>query len=300
MSYAARITAIIGKGSKFRADHIIGMSKLNPDNDCMSGTSDVCITDREASTLKTKLKLNSTKLVDIVNESKEKLKCNSEACVVKSIEKEHPNVRYLFKAKGPLNPETSIDSDVLDDVIARMEYNYDGFVSCKFVMRDFDTNPKYPNNLHRTNLVAILNDNYFSSSTGKRGGNYFACIINTDLYLHKGIHWVCVVADMRKQPFKLMYFNSLAKDDPDKSATETRENAKRWLESQQKYLSRAGYKSEVIMVDTSQHQKENVVCGLYVLFFILSMYNGVPLEVFTHMNVDDELMAVPFRNAIFL
>lgn len=300
MSYAARISAIIGKGAKLRPEHIINMSNLDPNSDCMNGSSDVCITEPIARTLQKNLKLEAKTLKDTVNESKKVLGCKTEACVVKAVEKEHPNVKYLFKAKGPMNPKSPIDSDVLDDVMARMEYNFNDFIGCKFVMRDFDTNYKYPNPLHRTNLVSVLKNSYYDSFTGKNGGKYFACIINTDLYLSRGIHWVCVVADMREQPFKLMYFNSLAKDDPDKSATETCDNARNWLETQKKCLSKAGYKSEVIMVDTKVHQKENVVCGLYVLFFILSIYNGVTLEVFTTTEVNDELMAVPFRNTIFL
>jgi hypothetical protein len=302
-SIVPKINSILGSGSTWVPENILGMAKLNPNTPCMNGTSDVCIGRQEAFALKQKLGLKSNKIQDISRESKEKLGCNDELCVVNSITDEYPNVKLLFKAKGPLNPNSPLDSEVIDMVLSRMEYNYDGFVACNWAYRDFDTNEKYMSNefnkLHNTNLVSILKNKYYHSLTSKKGGNYFACVINTDKYQGRGIHWVCVVADMREQPFKLMYFNSLAKDDPDKSAITTYDNIKNWLELQQKYLAAENYKSEVIMVDNIMHQKENVVCGLYVLFFILSIYNKVPLEVFTQTEVDDELMAVPFRNAIF-
>lgn len=272
-------------------------------NDCTDPNAVICSSGSLVKEIAQNYSIDKTDPQEVIEEAKKKTKCDSEVCVVKktsnrsSIAKRELLER--FKNTGPKTEDnTWLNNHNIDGVLLRWMLEFPDFMACPFAMRDFD---KTMEPFSQLKLPDVYTGEYAVDlgipGSKVRKAKIFACVLNTDVSTGPGIHWVAVVVDMRTETPHIFYFNSTG----NKAFKEIRT----WQARTAKELkdSKLFNKDPVIKdVTEVQHQKENVVCGLYSLYFIRYMltHKTEDYEFFTNPNneiVDNSMNE--FRRMVF-
>ena len=117
----------------------------------------------------------------------------------------------------------------------------------------------------------------------KKGITKLDIPLNSDKHTGKGFHWVTLYIDLKKK--FVYYFDSANNKIPE----EVEKLIKRLKEQ---------IKLKELNNQSVQHQKGNTECGMYVLFFIVSMLEGRSPTYFNKKIIsDDEVFK--FRNIYF-
>lgn len=243
-----------------------------------------------------------------LDELKEITKCTSESCVLTKtkddisdetleiVEKELSN---KFKPRGPRNTKQLLSNIDIDYILQSWAGVYEKFYPCPFAMIDF---PYYQCDLRAIDLRRLTTPGtkYFNKALNKNihsPFNTFGCVLNTDYHNGRGIHWICIFADMRNpKKWSIEFFNS--------SGNSPHKNITNWIFRQIHELSEF-YKKLNINLEvyhpnptTLTHQTDNHSCGPYCLYYIRSRLDGVPYTYFTKNKVNDKY-AVEFRKHLF-
>ena len=97
-------------------------------------------------------------------------------------------------------------------------------------------------------------------------------IFNTDSHLQTGKHWLAVFIDNVNK--KVDYFDSLG-DPPNKNIAS--------------FLKH--FKTYDFTINKKEHQKGNVLCGVYAVFYIIQRLKGMSFENITKRIITDKMMA---------
>ncbi len=163
-------------------------------------------------------------LFAIIAESKEKTGCETEQCVLESLEPKlgqqivRAEIALHMKIAGPVGTQllnnTNIDPIMKQWEHARICRLSDGktrknkklFFAYNFNMVDFATNSLqngYIVNEPDTLVTIPFIDLY------KQGYKCAGCVINSDVYSGPGKHWMALFVDTRTKPWTVEFFNSI-------------------------------------------------------------------------------------------
>ena len=211
---------------------------------------------------------------------KDKLDCDTETCVIKSLADNYD--KYLSKDKvqdallkyykpvGPANDFGLLSNFNIDDVLSQYAQKYKNFLHVKFQMRDFE---ERGTDLSRLDLAKKIAE----------GFKTFGVVLNTDYSTGRGIHWFCIFGDFREKDIKLEYFNS--------SGREPLPEVQKWLKNTEHRLRRDTKRNvEVIYTANRPLQDDNHSCGVWCLAYIWLRLEDVPTSWFSPKNINDSIM----------
>ena len=253
---------------------------------------------------------NPEKVKKILEKAKNKLKCDSEACVVSHPEFKkfaisnniltndeiEDNIDTRFKIEGPRNSTKWLSNYDIDKTLEDWAFKFEDFFPCPFAMIDFD---KMREPLYKYDMGKIYLGEYSKQTImGKVKLPYrtFGCAINTDTSLGKGKHWMALFVDMRGDIWTIEFFNSTGMA-PQKSIVNWQQRTKDSLDNliQNQNLQK---KTEIVIASNLEHQESNTECGLYTLFYIRARIENVPYTRFLEKEIPDENM-IEFRKHCF-
>ena len=205
----------------------------------------------------------------IWNQLKNRLNCESEDCWLKEIKDEtlrNKIDKIIFAPDSPpewrRNPNEWLSNFDILEVLSQYEEAYPNFHFIGPTPIDFDTR------LKNRNYMCVENDlcHFELSREIENKKNKIGIIFNLDKHNQKGSHWVSMFIDLEDK--FIFYFDSTG----DKIPKEINVLKNRIIK-QAKSLSspiHLKYKDSRGV----QHQLENTECGIYSLFFIVTMLTG--------------------------
>ena len=211
-------------------------------------------------------KINTNEPHMILDELKLRLKkiCPREDCWLKLLPESQQTFlqQRVFRPFHPKewnnNPDEWLSNFDILKVLKQYEQSDDDFEFLGPSPIDFDK--RIPNGLSKTKCVWSEICNFQLSSYIKKGTKKIGMVFNLDEHDESGSHWVSLYVDI---PHKIIfYFDSALNDTP----PEIEVLAQRVLEqAKQLGLSFAYQKNTV------QHQFSNTECGMYSLFFLITL-----------------------------
>jgi len=203
------------------------------------------------------------------NELKNRLNCSSEDCWLKELKDENLRNKidkYVFSPDSPpewkSNPNEWLSNFDILDVLSQYEDAYPHFHFIGPTPIDFDTRlPKRNNMCVEKELCSIHLQNEIREKKTKIG-----IIFNLDEHDEKGSHWVSMFIDLEEK--FIFYFDSAG----DLIPPEIRILKDRLIRQAKKLTPplKLLYKHN----HNVEHQLENTECGVYSLFFIITMLTG--------------------------
>lgn len=223
-----------------------------------------CLPDKILKTLKKRVnikrKVNTKKNRKHVNEIKNK--CKDEICWINHLvenEKEKNKIkrkyfRPLTPSKWKQDPNTWLTDEDIEKVLKQYEVTHSNFLFLGPSPIDFDTvlkNDCVFNSLCNFDLKELI----------KKKKNQIGIVFNLDFHTGPGTHWVSLYIDIKNK--FIFYFDSNGEKTPNQIKT---------------FINRVilqGKKENIEFVlyenNKTEHQKSNTECGMYSLFFIITM-----------------------------
>lgn len=208
--------------------------------------------------------------------------CNRESCWMRQkFMKGKLNAElksYTFAPTSPSSwkkePNTWLTSVDIEKVMKQYEKKYDCFEFIGPSPIDFDYHKIYDECVWEELCKFQLNDCL------KRGKRKIGIIFNLDPHYKEGSHWVSLFIDTQKN--FIFYFDSTGDSIP----KEVGKLVKRII-NQGTALNIDFGKT---IVNNKEHQREDTECGIYSLYFIISMIMGVSYEKFLNERISDKSM----------
>ena len=226
----------------------------------------------------------------IWKELKNKMKnvCDNEACWLKHecIKNDIPEYHWnkLFAPKKPKswknNPNEWLSNFDISDVIKQWEKKYNNFYFIGPTPINYDTivsGSCVEDELCNFNLKKIIN----------KGINKVGIVFNLDKHDESGSHWVTVFLDIIKK--KIYYFDSYAKRIP--------KEIKRFIDNVKKQGKKNNLNIKYKKIKL-RHQYGYSECGMYGLYFLISLLNNIPVNYFEKDIIPDKEM-LKLRNEYF-
>ena len=205
-------------------------------------------------------KITVKKPQTIMAHIKKYTKCNDEQCWLKLLPRHlHDNImNYLYRPRYPKEwnnnkNEWLSNFDILA-VIKQYEESYPHFKFIGPTFIDFDTKI-YNDKCVENQLCNLDIDTYRKTKQTKIG-----IIFNLDKHNQSGSHWVSLFIDLEHN--FIFYFNSTGEETP----PEINALVKRIIKQSRENGIHMDYKFNYL-----EHQLEDTECGMYSLFFIISM-----------------------------
>lgn len=229
---------------------------------------------------------------------KEKLQCDSEACilshpeVINTIGKDTAkNEKLRLKPYGPAHSNAWFSNVHIDNILQQWSIEYKDFYNYPFAMIDFI---EKGHELITQPPPAIY----------ERGKRCAGCVVNTDRSSGNGQHWMAIFVDMRDTPDKdneknavwtIEFFNSTGR--MYKAITEYFAIISNGLHN---YVKDWSTPPEIKTINVSKivHQYSNDACGPYSLYYIRSRLQNVSYSAFEFTRIPDERMN-EFRELLF-
>jgi len=223
--------------------------------------------------------------------------CNNEMCWIDSIlknKKHKENIKDdLFVPLVPKswkkNPTEWLSSVEISDVMKQYEDAHDDFVFLGPSPIDFDsvnTNVNFNNKnicvwpeLCNFNLKKHISNNV----------NRIGMIFNLDKHYQGGSHWVSMFLDVPNK--QLFYFDSAGGEPPKEIKTLSNN-----IQKQAKKLN------IVLNIDNNKdikHQTHNTECGMYCLYFIISILNKKHKSNYFKKHIIKDKLVKKFRSIYF-
>jgi len=222
-------------------------------------------------------------------ELRKKIKhCDNEACWLKHecIKNNIPEYHWkkLFAPKKPASwkskPNEWLDTFNIRDVMKQWEKKYDNFFFIGPSPIDYDT-------ITGGSCVEDELCNFNLKETIEKGITKVGIIFNLDKHNQGGSHWVTVFLNIKKK--KIYYFDSYAKNIPPQIwkfvKTVKKQGKKEGLDIKYKKIK-------------LRHQYGESECGMYGLYFIITLLKNKPVSLFERKIIKDEEM-LELRNAYF-
>lgn len=225
-----------------------------------------CLPNKVLKTLKKKVKRknNTKKSTGGVNELKINLKkkCKDEVCWIDHLvedenEKNKIKKKYfrpLTPSKWKQDPNTWLTDDDISKVLKQYEVTYPEFLFLGPSPIDFDTVINKScvfNTLCNFNLKKLIEEKK----------TQIGIVFNLDFHTGPGTHWVSLYIDIKNK--FIFYFDSNGEKTP------------KQIKALIKKVILQGKKENINFVlyenNTTEHQRTNTECGMYSLFFIITM-----------------------------
>jgi hypothetical protein len=201
--------------------------------------------------------------------------CSDELCWTKLIQDEHKKKDILKKNFAVFHPKEWKKNEKewlsnfdISNVLNQYKETYSDFDYIEPSPIDFD---KKLGNKCVTNEICNLNLNDYM----KKGIYRLAIPLNLDKHTGDGFHWVVLYVDLKR---KFMYYFDSAKN---KMPTEVETLMDRLVKQTAIPLKKLDNQSK-------QHQQGDTECGMYVLFFVVSMLEGKSPKHFNKRTITDE------------
>ena len=215
--------------------------------------------------------------------------CNRESCWLKKnwIKEKLPKklINNTFAPKQPeiwkRKPNEWLTSVDILNVMKQYEGTYKNFEFMGPSPIDFDTHKLYGECVWEELCKFSLKEEL------KRGKNKVGIIFNLDKHSEPGSHWVAMFVDMNKR--EIYYFDSYADSPPSE--------VKRLVDRIKKQSRGLGMEYNFIE-NKRRHQWSNSECGMYCLYFIITLLKGGKFKKFEKKRVDDKFMK-KLRNIYF-
>jgi hypothetical protein len=172
-----------------------------------------------------------------------------------------------FKQPGHITIPNALSDSQIYGVLKRWRKEFKDLAISEYAMSDFNKQGNMYD-ISRKSMPLVL----------KHGYRKYACVLNTDVTDNGGKHWVALFAEIKKQKNSeelecfIDYFDSLGRAPLD-SVLEWATDNKAEMEQKLNIPTQFRY-SRVV------HQKENMECGVYCLYFIRKMIEGTEPEFF--------------------
>jgi hypothetical protein len=231
------------------------------------------------------LPIISENLNEIWNHLKNKMRdaCHSEACWLKQKFMENnlsdELLDYTFAPKSPVkwkeNHTTWLNSTDIEKVMKQYEHTYPCFRFIGPTPIDFDKR------LYNDKCVWDDLCNFKLSKFIKEGITKFGIIFNTDPHDKSGAHWISLFINLKK---KFIFFF-------DSNGTEMPDEVKKFCN---RVVSQALQLDIELTLDQNApfaHQEGNTECGMYSLYFIISLVKDTHnYEFFKKTKISDAAM----------
>ena len=218
----------------------------------------------------------------IINEIKQNTKCNDEHCWLQKLPHHFKKnvIDYLYRPVYPTYWEDNNNGYKNKwlsnfDILAVLKQYEDANKNFKFIGPTFiDFDEKYEGKCVENELCHFNINNYIDKNINKIG-----IIFNLDKHTQSGSHWVSLFIDLNEN--FIFYFNSTGQKTPG----EIKILIDRII-NQYKTLKKVQLK---YLFNKLEHQQGDTECGMYSLFFIISMLTDTiggddnkPFDDFTH------------------
>jgi hypothetical protein len=223
--------------------------------------------------------------------SRKNIKCkkNDDRCLLESSDitsKEKEQIgKYYLRPARPIewekDPDQWLDSNNIGDVMKQYEEAYSNFKFLGVLPIDFAAQDPYSKVEGKCLVDTICHLNI--KSMKKSGIIYLGVVYNLDPHNKDGSHWVANFVDLKRK--KVYYFDSYGMKAPSQIAKFMRS-----LKLQDPSLE--------LEYNARRFQFNNSECGMYSLYFIISMLEGVPFSKFCKRAVPDGEM-LRLRHWIF-
>jgi len=187
--------------------------------------------------------------------------------------------KYLFAPDHPAswksNPYTWLNTNDIHNVLRQYEDSHPTFCVIRPSAIDFDTKL---GGQHSTTCVTEELCKFDLAKQLRRGKSKFGIVFNLDKHDEAGSHWVSLYIDIDD---KIIYYMDSAGDP---TPGEIKTFAKRVIEQ----ASNLGSSLTFYENHPIQHQYSNTECGMYSLFFIITMLTG-ETDKLVFKNLDDKI-----------
>ena len=201
-------------------------------------------------------------------------KCKTEDCWLKIIDDENTRKMYddmLFAPDKPPewthNPDEWLSNYDIRDVLKQYERTYPDFKYFEPSPIDFDSKPDGKNGSCVSNELCKFNlKDYYNPENSDKNKTKFGMVFNLDKHDEPGSHWVSLFTDLKdkQKPF-IMYFDSAG----DEIQPEIKELADRIIQQSDDLGIKLTSNYEPF-----EHQRGNSECGMYCLYYIISLLTG--------------------------
>lgn len=214
----------------------------------------------------------------IIHELSERLKCDKEDCWLNQLpDTERKYIDdTIFAPDQPQswkkNPTEWLSNYDIMNVLHQYEEAYPEFRFIGPTPIDFDTVP--PNN----NGKCVWDDlcNFNLSNNIKKGIKKIGVIFNLDKHDESGSHWVSLFLDIPNRT--IFYFDSAGNPTPPEITTLVNRIKK---EFELLHYKKLQYHENY----PNQHQQKNTECGMYSLYFIITMLNSKKSNFKSNMHI---------------
>jgi len=191
--------------------------------------------------------------------------CKRESCWLKHLIENNLNnelLQYTFAPKSPYSwkkkPTTWLNSLDIENVMMQYERQYSNFEFIGPSPIDYNTKKLYGE--------CVWNElcNFNLKKTIEKKKNKIGIVFNTDPHYMDGSHWISMFIDITKQ--KIYFFDSVGDLPPKQIFNFVKTITKQGLKINKKF--------KFIMNHPIEHQEKNTECGMYSLFFIITMLEG--------------------------
>lgn len=205
-------------------------------------------------------KITAKKPQKILEQLKKNTKCDDEQCWIKTLPQHQQDniVNYLYRPVYPKEWKNNKNEWLSNfDILAVIKQYEDTYPCFKFIGPTFiDFDDKLYDDKCVENALCNFNiDTFIKTKQTKIG-----IIFNLDKHNQRGSHWVSLFIDLENR--FILYFNSTG----EKTPVEIEALVKRVIVQTSERGIKMNYK-----FNEFEHQLEDTECGVYSLFFIISM-----------------------------
>ena len=193
-------------------------------------------------------------------------KCENEICIVKSLLNDENKINKIknefYVPQAPSSWHKNINEWLssldIESVMKQYEDIYDEFIFLGPSPIDFETK--------RTNSICVWPEicNINIEDLKQSGKTKIGFIFNTDPHYKSGSHWIAMYLDIEKKI--LFFFDS----NGDTIPNELNELKIKLIEQCKKINIKIKFMSN----EGTRHQNSNTECGMYCLYFIISLLTG--------------------------
>lgn len=247
-------------------------------------------------------RINTDNPEDILELLKSRLSekgCEKDKCILKEIKNDNVREKIetkIFAPEQPIewktNPDEWLSNYDIFNVIHQYEEKYKNFKFIGPTTIDFDTRLPEKNN----QCVEEKLCEFDLKKDMKKGYQYFACIFNLDRHDQSGSHWVSIYVSI---PDKIIfYFDSAGGYNIPKEIDVLVKRLQKQSSTLEKPIKLKFYSNGNLV-----HQNGNTECGMYALFFVITMLTGKTpfykenilsmsekLELFMKKKIPDEVV----------
>jgi hypothetical protein len=236
-------------------------------------------------------RINSNDPLIILDELKDRLSgvCNKEDCWLSLLSKEQQTVldKTVFAPDKPTewnkNPNEWLSNYDILNVLKQYEEKHPEFKFIGPTPIDFDSRPTGSKSCVWNDLCTFSLDSYI-----KRNVTQIGIIFNLDKHNESGSHWVSLFINIPNKT--IFYFDSAANKTPKEIKTFVKRVQ---TQGGGGWNGKGGYR--YLENYPNQHQKSDTECGMYSLYFIITMIdNTIPFEkrlkMFKSQKISDKQM----------